>query len=133
MGHLSQIGPLFSDFSPVSYHFHTFFLHSPQRIFGNFPQFPISPPFPPLSPHFSIFPIFPPFCGWLASSAAANADACIQHSGMGTAAQEHGQAAEAGSEAGAEAGVGAGSGAQAGARACAGVMAEAEAEEPGRG
>ena len=43
--------PTFSNFSPASYQFHTFFLHSPQLIFGNFPEFPISPifPFPPFS------------------------------------------------------------------------------------
>ena len=65
MGSLSQIVPIFSDFSPVSYQFHTFFLHSPQCIIGNLPQFPKFPPFPPMSPHFPPFPPisphFPPF------------------------------------------------------------------------
>ena len=73
MGNLSQIVPLYSDFPPVSYKFHTFFLHSPQFIFGNFPQFPnspVSPHFPPFPPHFPHFP------SPLRLVAAANADAC---------------------------------------------------------
>ena len=63
MGNLSQIVPVFSDFSPVSYQFHTFLLHSPQCVFGNFPQlpkFPHFPPFPPFSPF-----LFTLAAGWL--------------------------------------------------------------------
>ena len=75
----SHFSPIFP---PISYEFHTFFLHLPLGFFGTFSHFPIyplsppfspiSPPFPPISPispHFSIspifpiFPIFPNLCG----------------------------------------------------------------------
>ena len=69
MTNLSQIVPFFSDFPPISYQFHTFFLHTPECIFGDFSQFLILlyfPPFPPLSPRFLRFPLHftpmtPPF------------------------------------------------------------------------
>ena len=51
---MSQIVPFFSDFSPVSYQFRTFFMYFSQGIFGNFPQFPIFPHFPPFF-HFPYF------------------------------------------------------------------------------
>ena len=88
MGNLSQMVSFFSDFPPLSYEFHTFFLHFPLDIFGIFSHFPIAtrfppffsilfpPPFPPISPHFPISPIFLYLCGQLANLAAANADAC---------------------------------------------------------
>ena len=59
MGNLSQIVPPSPppDFPPVSYQFHTFFTHFPQRIFANSPPFPIPPPPPIVPPLFH----FPPF------------------------------------------------------------------------
>ena len=62
MRHLSQIVPLCSDFSPVSYQFHTFF-YTPHDVFLAISD---SSPFPPN---------FLRLCGEFASSAAANADA----------------------------------------------------------
>ena len=55
MGNLSHIVSFFSNFPPISYEFHTFFLHFPLGIFGIFSYFPISPHFPPFFFH------FPPF------------------------------------------------------------------------
>ena len=91
MGKLSKIVPSF-DFSPISCQFHTFFMHFPKCIFGNFSQFPIFPhshhfplfppifhiflhfpPFPPISPHFFHFP--KPLRR-AANVAAANVKAC---------------------------------------------------------
>ena len=65
LGNLSQIITFFSDFPPISYEFHTFFLRFPLSTFGHFAPFPPIfshfPPFPPISPIsplFSISPIF---------------------------------------------------------------------------
>ena len=60
MGNLSQIVSFFSDFCPISYEFHTCFLHFPLGTFGTFSHFPISPHFPPFPPIFLQFPTFPP-------------------------------------------------------------------------
>ena len=60
MGNLSQIVSFFSDFSPITYKFHTFFLHFPLGIFWHFLTFPHLPPFSPISLHFSPFPSISP-------------------------------------------------------------------------
>ena len=57
MGNLSQIVPFLSDFPPIAYDFHTFFLHFPLGIVGTFSHFPI----PPVSPPFPLIFPFPPF------------------------------------------------------------------------
>ena len=67
MWDLFQIGPVFSDFPPVSNQFHTVFLRFLECVLGNFSQYPISPHFPlipsippPHFPHFLGFPPTPP-------------------------------------------------------------------------
>ena len=60
MGKLSQIVPFSSNFSVVSYQFHTCVIHVPKCTYGNFSQFPISSHFPPISPHPPPPPPFPP-------------------------------------------------------------------------
>ena len=78
--------PFFSDFSPVSNQFHTFPLHFPRCILGNFSQSPPIPPHSPPSlppPNSSISPILPSPCGEAANSAAANAEAWFWQSGSG--------------------------------------------------
>ena len=85
MGNLSQIVSFFSNFSPISYEFHTFFLHFPllPMDFWHVLPLPHFPPFPPVvlhSPACSpILPIFLYLCGSLSNSAAANTDAWALH------------------------------------------------------
>ena len=59
MGDLSQIVPFFSNFSPISYQLHAFFLRFLEGILA------ISQisPFPPFCHHFPIFHIVPSPCG----------------------------------------------------------------------
>ena len=77
--------PIRLRFSPISYQLHTFFSISQNaflaishnsRFSSTFLHFPPFPPCFPFSRHFSIFSIFLRLYGYLADSAAANADAC---------------------------------------------------------
>ena len=63
MGNCPEVFSFFDDFFPISYQFHTFLLHFPECLFGNFSQFTIFPHFPPSPPPH--FPPFPPLSHFL--------------------------------------------------------------------